>query len=187
MKKLFVVLAMGLMAIAGSSHAGVKKCQVELINGRNMLVDTFTGYGYTKQQACQEAKLDCRHAKYSGYYRARILTCQKKLQMVTRSCEVSLIGGRGRLIQSFWAQAYGEVGTGVKGDACYKAKQKCQNFKMRAGRYGATCVKENQFGGPVYRPLPMPRNPRGPVYTPNKPGKPGKPGKPSKPGRGGRH
>ena len=92
MKKLFVVLAMGLMAASGSSQAGVKKCEVELINGRNMLLETFVGFGYSKYEACQEAKQDCRQAKYSGYYRARILKCEEKLNLVTRTCEFSLQG-----------------------------------------------------------------------------------------------
>ncbi len=156
MKTLLTLIALTVTMLA-SGQAEAAQCKVELVNGRGRLVDTFRAYGYNRHEACIEAKQDCRRAVRAGYYRARVLNCNvvQQRRMVTRSCGASLIGPRGRTIQTFLATAQGLQGTGVKGDACRKAKRKCNNFKQRTGRYRATCISDRNGG--VYTPAPMPR------------------------------
>jgi hypothetical protein len=158
MKTLLSVLALTI-AMMASGKAEAAQCSVELENGRGRILEVFRAYGYDRQDACMEAKRDCRQAIRAGYYRARILNCNvvkpRNRRMVSKSCSSSLINPRGRTIQVFFGSARGVRGTGVKAKACQKAQRQCRNFKQRNGRYRASCISER--GG--VRPLPSPRRP----------------------------
>ncbi|MAX65890.1 MAG: hypothetical protein QF441_08425 [Bacteriovoracaceae bacterium] len=157
MKVLLSVFALSLTFFV-SAQAEAAQCKVELENGRGRLLDTFTGWGYSRADACREANRDCRRAIRSGYYRARILNCNivQDRRIVLRSCQANLRGPRGRLMRSFWANAQGPIRTGVKARACQKARRKCMDFKRRNGRYRASCEVERRAG----RDRDIPRYPR---------------------------
>jgi hypothetical protein len=160
--KAFLSLIVLTLAMMASGRAEAAQCSVELENGRGRIVDTFRGYGYDRQDACWEAKRECRQAIRAGYYRARILNCNvvqpRNRRIVTKSCNSSLVNPRGRTIQVFFGTASGIRGTGVKAEACQKAQRQCRRFKERNGRYRATCISER--GGINYpRPIPTPRRP----------------------------
>lgn len=165
MKTILTTMALVLSAtFAPTSEAEAAQCKVELENGRGRVLEVFRGYGYDRQDACQEARRDCRRTVRSGYYRARIQTCNvvQRRQMVQRSCEASLVGPRGRTIEYFLGHATGQVGTGVKADACQKAARKCRRYKERNGRYRAHCEvnRNGRIGngnGRRHIPTPPPR------------------------------
>jgi len=138
MKKLLSMLVLGLTLSVVSSNAEAAQCSMELKNGRGMLLDTFRGHGYDERDACQEARQDCQRAIRSGYYRARVLTCEKVyVRMVSKTCEAELVGPRGnRALRTFLGSAYGPIGSGVKADACRDALRQCEMFRSQTRHHG---------------------------------------------------
>lgn len=128
-----------------ASNAEAARCRVDLENGRGRILDTFTGFGYDRYEACQEARRDCRRMRRSGYYRARILNCVERRgrghrRIVQRSCTARLTGPRGRrTIQTFRGTASGRRGSGVQAQACERALRQCQSVRHRTGRRRAIC------------------------------------------------
>ena len=170
MKTILTTLALTLMAtLATASNAEAAQCKVELENGRGRILEVFKGYGYDRQDACREAKRDCRRTIRSGYYRARILNCNvvQRRRMVQKTCNASLVGPRGRTIEYFLGQATGPQGTGVKAEACQRAAKQCRRYKERTGRYRAHCEvdRNGRYGngrigngnGRRHIPTPPPR------------------------------
>ena len=168
MKTILSVVTLVVMMVTMSSEAEAAQCKVELKNGRGRLLEVFRGQGYDRYDACQEAKQDCRRVKRSGYYRARILTCEVKQnrhrRMVQKTCHAVMTGPRGhRTIQTFLGHARGLRGSGGKALACGKALKQCRKAKRRSGRYNAVCRAENGSGRygrslpPRRNPLPVPR------------------------------
>lgn len=151
MKNLLSVLAVVLMIGTMSAEAQAARCKVELKNGRGRLLEVFRGHGYDRIDACQDARRQCRRVKNSGYYRARILTCEvvrPRRQMVQRRCTAHMYGPRrGRILQTFMGRARGPRGTGVKAQACQRALRQCQVAKRRSGRVRAICRAERGRGG----------------------------------------
>ena len=164
MKTILSVVTLVLMFTTLNTEAEAANCKVELKNGRGRLLETFRGFGYDRFDACQDAKQDCRRVKRSGYYRARVLTCEVKRsqvnRMVHKTCSAEMTGPRGhRVFQTFLGQASGVRGSGVKAQACQRALRQCRQAKRRSGRVHAVCTADNGRGG--YSPVPAPRNPRG--------------------------
>ncbi|MFT6633273.1 MAG: hypothetical protein ACJAS4_003243 [Bacteriovoracaceae bacterium] len=174
MKTILTALVLTVMTtMVTSSSAEAAQCKVELENGRGRILEVFNGYGYNRQDACQEAKRDCRRTIRSGYYRARILNCnvvQPRRRMVQKSCSASLIGPRGRTIEHFLGQASGPQGSGVQAQACERAARQCNTYKQRTGRYRAQCEVQGSRGngrigsgngnGGRHIPTPPPRRRR---------------------------
>lgn len=162
MKNFLTIAALLLVGTLMNSEAFAARCEMELVNGRGRVLDVFTGYGYDRQDACWEARQDCRRAKNSGYYSARRLSCVKvQNRQVTKYCSAELTGPRGRrVMQRFTALATGPRGSGVKARACQKALNQCEREKMRSGRYRAVCISEQGRGGRY--PIPTPHQPRRP-------------------------
>ena len=147
MKALMTILVLGMIAIsAKGAHAA--KCEFELQNGRGKVLHTFTGFGYSQQDACQEAKKDCKQVKKAGYFRAPTQLCVKVKQKLTRSCTVEMINKRGKHIKFVTAHATGQQGNGIKAKACAKALKKCENQKIKLGKYGASCSSLYSTGLP---------------------------------------
>lgn len=158
MKTLLMMMALVVAAtVSGSAEAST--CEVELQNGRGMVLDTFYGYGYDRIDACSEARMDCRRAIRAGYYRGRVLNCveTRPMRRVTRSCDSRLVGPRGRTIEYFVGTATGRRGTGVKREACANALRQCHRYQSRTGRYRATCITDRRGGRDIRRPHPTPR------------------------------
>ncbi len=144
MKIALTLVVLGLTMLAGSesAQAGHDQCRVNLKNGRGMILDSFMGYGYTRYEACSEARWDCDRAIRGGYYRGRRLFCEEELPhrrrtMVSRSCTARLVHMRsGGTLHSFYGRASGPQGTGVKGQACQRALRQCETYRARSGRGG---------------------------------------------------
>ncbi len=158
MKTLLTVLTLTLMITVGASEAEAAQCKVELKNGRGKLLEVFRGHGYDRQDACQEAKQQCRRVKRGGYYRAPIQTCEKVRRgnghrnNVSMSCTARLTGPRGhRTFQTFYASAVARDRYQAKEQACMQARRQCQNARSRAGNYGGRgsrgqCVVDSTMG-----------------------------------------
>lgn len=148
MKVLMTVFALGLIAVsAKGAHAA--QCKFELQNGRGKVLHTFTGFGYLKQDACKEAKKDCKQVKQAGYFRAPLQQCIKVKELVTRTCSVEMVNKRGKFIKEVSAQATGLQGMGIKAKACKKALKKCEKQKFKQGFRGASCLIINSIGRPA--------------------------------------
>ena len=147
MKAMVTMVALVAMMVATSSEAEAAKCKVELVNGNGRVLEVFKGHGYDRQEACQEARRECRQVKRAGYYRARVQKCevvQQRNRMVQRSCSAEMTGPRGhRVFDYVTAYAEGIRGTGVKMDACRKALRKCLKRARMAGRMRALCTADN--------------------------------------------
>lgn len=148
--KLFLSVLMLVGMFTVSSKAEAAQCRVDLENGRGRVLGTFSGFGYSRFEACREARQDCRRAKRAGYYRARVLNCVERnrgrvrpgpgYRIVSRQCTARLKGPRGfRTIQTFLGRASGPRGTGVQRQACDRALRQCRTFKRRTGRVRAYC------------------------------------------------
>jgi hypothetical protein len=170
MKTILATLVLTVLAtVATPSNAQAAQCKVELENGRGRILEVFRGYGYDRQDACQDARRDCRRTIRSGYYRARVQTCNvvQRRRMVEKSCGASLVGPRGRTIEHFMAYATGRQGSGVKAEACQKAQRQCRRYKERNGRYRAHCesnrngrIGNGSGNGRGHIPSPPPRRRR---------------------------
>ena len=150
MKNLLAAFAIVLMFGSVASEAEAARCQAELRNGRGRLLETFRGFGYDRMEACQDATRQCRRVRKSGYYRARVQTCEivrPRRQVARRSCTAHMYGPRGgRIFQSFRANASGPRRTGVKAQACRRALRQCEVAKRRSGRVRAICRAERGRG-----------------------------------------
>jgi hypothetical protein len=171
-KTILSVVAVVAMMMVSTSEAQAAKCRVELQAGNGRVLETFMSRGYDRQDACMEAKRDCRQAKRAGYYRARNQYCEvvrNQNRSVERSCNAEMTGPRGhRTFGYFTAFARGQRGTGVKGEACRKALRKCVQSARRQGRSRAVCTSDNgrtarigQGNGRHDRPIPRPPVRRG--------------------------
>lgn len=147
--KVFLTLAITLLTLTVSAEAQAAGCTVAMKNPRGMVMQTFQGQGYDRQMACQRATNKCQRAAYQSRHPRRV-RCEvmrrggHDQRLVTRQCSVDLRGPRGhRTFQTFFAQATGRRGTGVKQEACMKAQRKCNRFRMSNGRYRAQCVRSN--------------------------------------------
>jgi hypothetical protein len=166
MKTILSVVAVVAMMVVSTSEAQAAKCRVELQAGNGRVLETFMSRGYDRQDACMEAKRDCRRVKRAGYYRARYQECvalRNQNRRVERSCNAEMTGPRGhRTFGYFTAYATGARGTGVKGEACRKALRKCIRSAERQGRMRAVCTSDNGRSARVrssngrHRPQPMP-------------------------------
>jgi len=158
MKSLFAAILFTL-TLTVSASAEASTCSVDVKNGRGNTQDVFTSYGYDRQDACQQAKRDCKRAIRNRYYQGRNHYCEVQGrhggnggygQQVTKQCSSSMVGPRGRTIQTFRATAHGQRvqrgprsqggGQHVKRKACQKALRKCNRAKSEQGRFRAQCV-----------------------------------------------
>lgn len=167
MKALISVFTLVMTMAAFSTEAQANRsCTALMQNHRGMTVDTFNAWGYTRGEACQQAKRQCERAIWNGHRQpgARLKCVIPGQhgggygQVVTRHCSTSLIGPRGRTIQYFQAHARGQARTGVKRQACRKALRQCNRYKNEYGYYRARCMN-NEINPPVNPPRA--RAPRG--------------------------
>lgn len=115
-------------------------CTAKMLTRRGRIIDSFVGY------SCHEAKNKCerqlrrrnRTGRNLGAYCDVDLRGRRggQVHRVTRSCSADLKGRFGRTRKTFYAQAVGRAGTGVKRIACDKAVQKCRQFKRSRGVRG---------------------------------------------------
>ena len=162
MKKV-LLLAILTVAAAFSANASAASCKVDVVNGRGMTLDTFTGIGYDRIDACREARMDCRQSIRAGYYRGRVLNCVERVRRgprgpVSRSCTVYMRGPRGHRVL--------DVFTAVAGPR----RSACQRAKVQQHRPRAICTIESRGG--VRRPgrVRPPRRPLPPVCRPGRRG-----------------
>ncbi|MAZ50085.1 MAG: hypothetical protein CME65_16095 [Halobacteriovoraceae bacterium] len=155
--KLFLSVLMLVGMFTATSNAEAARCRVDLENGRGHVLDTFTGFGYSRHEACREARQDCRRMRRSGYYRARVLNCVERgnrggRRIVQRSCTARLTGPRGRrTLRTFRGTATGMNERVVQARACENALYQCQSVRSRRGRRGICQIDRTGRGGPVRR------------------------------------
>lgn len=149
MRKLFILMALTFTSILFTQSAIAARCTVELSRSNGRLLETFTGWGYDRQDACYEANQDCRDVVRSGRYRGRNLKCsyvqprrdQDRDRRVTRSCSASMVtrGGAGRVVDTFFSEASGRRGNGIKRKACQRALRLCRVALRNSNRRRAIC------------------------------------------------
>lgn len=139
MKKSLLVLLVLAATTVFSNEAEAATCKVDLKNGRGKLLQSFTGWGYSYNDACMDAKRDCRRVKNARYYRAPIQLCTERFVRPNRGqrnqCTVVMKNRRGKVVSHHTAVSGPRQ---VRG-ACQKALNKCQDAKWRQGRRGAFC------------------------------------------------
>lgn len=117
------------------SSAYAAMCEYKLVNHVNYEIERFTGYGYDRYEACNDAERSCRRVMHSGRYRAPRLDCvpvrRAPRPIVNRTCTATLYRHFGGYVRSFTGRASGPAGTGVKGQACDRAVRQCRTFKTR--------------------------------------------------------
>lgn len=148
MMKSFLVLLVLTATATFSASASASTCTVDLENGRGRLLQTFQGWGYNYNDACRQARQDCRQVKRGRYYRAPIQTCTERYRrpiQQRKQCTVAMKNRRGRTVQVFSAVSTNRQAV----NACQKARVKCQKAKYRQGRRGASCQVISR--GPVGR------------------------------------
>ena len=149
MKKFMILMVLTLTSVLFAQTASAASCTVELRKGNGRLLDTFTSWGYDRQDACWEANQDCRAVVRSGRYRGRNLKCsyvqprrdRNRDRRVTRTCSASMVarGGMGRVIDTFYADASGRRGNGIKRKACQRALRLCRISLRDSNRRRAIC------------------------------------------------
>lgn len=149
--KVLLTLVAVFFSFMVSAEAQAAGCTVAMKNPRGNVMQTFQANGYDRQLACQRALNRCERAAYQtrrpGRVRCEIMRRGgSSYQWVQRQCTVDLRGPRGhRTFQTFWAQASGYRGQGVKREACRKAMRKCNRWKNEQGRYRAQCVRSDFY------------------------------------------
>lgn len=144
MMKSFLVLLVLTATAAFSANASASICKVDLKAGNGRLLQSFTGYGYSYNNACLDAKQDCNRVKRAGYYRARVQVCQERfVQTRGETCTAVMKNNRGQRVGTFVAQSLPRQ----RVSACKKALNQCHNAMMTQGRQRASCSILSQ--GPV--------------------------------------
>lgn len=166
MKTLVAMVVLAATSLV-SSEAFAARCSVELKAGNGRVLEVFQARGYSNQDACQEAKRDCRQVLRAGYYRAKRQSCEvvRQQRTVERSCSVEMTAARGhRVLDYMSAKATGLRGTGVLAKACTKAINKCVRRAQNYGRTSVVCRAENgtyqRVTNRSQRPSPRPTRPR---------------------------
>jgi hypothetical protein len=153
MKSLLTLAALALSMFAFSSNAEASTCNARLENGRGMTLEYFSGYGYDRYEACEEAKRQCIRAKRNGRYYDRVLRCVVDGQhggghggYNTQTCSVDLQGRYGRYINSFTGRSRGYDRANAKQQACREALRTCNRYKIDYGYHGARCQVNDRRG-----------------------------------------
>lgn len=145
MKSLLSVILFAL-TLTVSADVSANSCTALMKNARGNTVDTFNAWGYSRQDACNQATQQCRRAMNNGRHNSRGLRCEVASNhgggygRVTESCSSELVGQRGRTIRYFQAQASGQRGSNVQQQACREALRQCNKVKNEQGYYNARCV-----------------------------------------------
>lgn len=129
------------------------ECNVDLYNGRHMLVTSFWAQGFNYQEACNEAFNRCYDEQrwrqdLGSYCRERFASpptppapgprpgprppTPRPPQQVLQSCSVNRLEMNNRVAQIHQAQAYGRTQNEAKAQACQEAMRNCQ--RARTGR-----------------------------------------------------
>lgn len=144
MKSILALLAfVALVGVSNSAQADV--CTARLLNPRGMTVQTFTGHGYDRYEACRRAEDQCQRELWGRPFPRAGARCDVNYRRPRpnprRMCSVELQGRR--LLEVITSHGYD------RRDACRNAMRKCQNRRarlQRSGRaYNAQCVRRG-FG-----------------------------------------
>jgi len=149
MKKLIIIAATLFATTAAAEY-----CSSRLQDVRGNTLRTFSGYGYSANEACKEALRECRFEKrrlagQSRRYRDASCMVERRTRPVPtpvkRTCEFDLKKGNGRVIDTFRAKGQS------KSQACQKARRKCENDLWNRQANGrnprAYCAKSFSNGG----------------------------------------
>jgi hypothetical protein len=143
MRKLLIALFVMGLSMAVSTAAEAASCNANLVRGNGQIGRTFSGWGYERREACRDARRQCNRRLSEIRMRrphARAyceVDRRDHRQRVTRSCTAerrSFRGGRGgwdRHVRTFFGQATGRRGTGVRRQACNNAMRQCQRSSSR--------------------------------------------------------
>lgn len=110
-------------------------CQTDLVDQYGRIVRSFSGYGRTDYEACNESERFCKEELYRGNgYGMRCVTRDGRNpnpgpippRNRTESCSAVRLDPAGMFIQSYYGTASGPYNTDVKGEACRQALWSCQ-------------------------------------------------------------
>ncbi len=154
MKKFLIAVGLVLSSVSAMAVT----CNAEMVARNGRVIDRFSSYDYSYDQACREALRECRYEKQRRSYDVVVqrATCEverRNPNPVPRKevCSFNLVNSNnGRIVDTFTAQGQNEI------QACKKADDKCFDARYtKANPWKFSCEKV-RGGGYDPRPRPNP-------------------------------
>lgn len=141
------IIALFMVLLATSASAEI--CNSTLKDRNGWTLRTFSGFGYSKVEACNQARSECMWEKdrlsYDRRYRGAYCTVENDWNTnPRRNCQFEMTTRRGRVIDSFTATA------NTQQRACRQAERQCNNAlwaRQSQGRNPYATCKRVGFGG----------------------------------------